>query len=246
MAGLAAFAAALHAEDGAPPPGLAGPAVRRFAIYRNNVAVGLIGALETRFPAVRALVGADFFGALARDFIRAHPPASPVLAQFGDALPGFLADFPPAADLPYLADIAAVEAARTRAYHAADTPRLAASAFAALPPDALGDLRLALHPAVALIRSVHPIADIMAAATGAAAGVEDWTPQALLVDRPGFDVVTRPIACGTATFLAALGAGHPLGAAAAAADDLDLPAALADLVGGALAIGFLPPGAAVL
>ncbi|MCP5978298.1 hypothetical protein NL364_27820, partial [Klebsiella pneumoniae] len=92
-------------------------------------------------------------------------------------------------------------------------------AFAALPPDALGDLRLALHPAVALIRSVHPIADIMAAATGAAAGVEDWTPQALLVDRPGFDVVTRPIACGTATFLAALGAGHPLGAAAAAADD---------------------------
>ncbi|MGQ0444480.1 MAG: HvfC/BufC N-terminal domain-containing protein, partial [Beijerinckiaceae bacterium] len=30
----------------------------RFAIYRNNVMVGLINALEARFPATRKIVGA--------------------------------------------------------------------------------------------------------------------------------------------------------------------------------------------
>ncbi len=54
---LSAFARAL--ADGQPPP-FATPA-RRFAVYRNNVAVGLIRALEARFPVTRRLVGDAFF-----------------------------------------------------------------------------------------------------------------------------------------------------------------------------------------
>ncbi|MCK0209747.1 putative DNA-binding domain-containing protein [Starkeya koreensis] len=239
MSGFAIFAAGLTAPERRPPAGLAGPSERRFAVYRNNVAVGLIRALETRFPAVRSLVGEEFFGAMARDFIRSHPPASPVLAGFGDELPGFLAGFEPAADLPYLADIARIEAARTRAYHAADLARLDASVFAALPPDALERLRITLHPAATVVRSIHPVWDILAAASGAG-DVTEWTPQAVLIDRPHLDVVMRPLPVGTAAFLAALAADAPLGDAATSASAADPAfnptAALLDLIGGALAI----------
>ncbi len=239
MVGLTDFAAGLTAPDRNAPAGLTGPVTRRFAIYRNNVAVGLIRALETRFPAVRSLVGAEFFGAMARDFIRRHPPDSPLLAQFGDALPGFLDAFAPAADLPYLSDIARVEAARTRAYHAADLPRLGPASFAALPPAALDRLCVRLHPALTIIRSPHPVWVILAAANGASSAVTDWTPQAVLVDRPDLDVRLRPITPGVAAFLAALGTGAPLGEAtdAARADDpgFDLAVALTELIGNRLA-----------
>ncbi|MFK8252983.1 HvfC/BufC family peptide modification chaperone [Ancylobacter terrae] len=249
MTGLADFAAGLAATGRRPPPGLVGPAERRFAVYRNNVAVGLIRALETRFPAIRALVGEEFFGAMARDFIQHHPPASPLLARFGDELPGFLAGFGPAAELPYLADIARIEAARTRAYHAADAPRLDGPAFAALPPDVLAQLRIHLHPAVALVLSPHPVWDILAAAaaTGAGEPVTEWRPQAVLIDRPRLDVVLRPVTTGTAAFLVALAGGAPLEEAAETAraghPAFDLSAALAELIGGGLATRLrLPAG----
>ena len=55
------FAAAL-AEPSAPPPAMThgrmdAPDTRRFAVYRNNVAVGLIGALEARYPVSRRIAG---------------------------------------------------------------------------------------------------------------------------------------------------------------------------------------------
>ena len=70
---VAAFAAAL-ADPAAPPPadtrGRQGaPDARRFAVYRNNVAVGLIGAIEARYPVVRRMIGPDAFRALARAFV---------------------------------------------------------------------------------------------------------------------------------------------------------------------------------
>lgn len=241
MEGLTSFAAALTAEDRHPPPGLAGPATRRFAVYRNNVAVGLIRALEVRFPALLAIVGEEFFRAMAREFALAHPPSSPLLMPFGDEFPDFITGFAPTAELPYLGDIARIEIARTRAYHAPDLPRLGAEAFARLAPHDIGSLRIDLHPAVAVIRSVHPVWTILAMASGwqPTEPIDDWLPQAVLVDRPEFDAVVRPLPAGTALFLHALGAGEPLGVAAAKAGvevpDFDLPAALATLIGAGLA-----------
>lgn len=241
MATLSRFAAALTAADLGPPPGLAGPAGRRFAVYRNNVAVGLIGALEARFPAVRALVGEEFFRAMARDFTLRHPPASPVLMTYGDGFPDFIAGFPPAAEFAYLPDVARIEAARTRAYHAADAPRLGPAAFAGIAPGEVEGLRLALHPAVELVGAAHPACTIFRMALGLepAGPIDPWLPEDTLVDRPAHDVTVRPLPPGGRVFLAALGAGAPLGiaAAGAAASDprFDPAAALADLIGGGLA-----------
>jgi hypothetical protein len=101
-----------HAR-GAPDPA-------RFAIYRNNVFVALIKPLEARFPVVRQLVGDEFFGRWRAILCWASKPASPLIMNYGDEVPAFIRNYPAAATLPYLADVAVLEAAWTRAYHAAD------------------------------------------------------------------------------------------------------------------------------
>ena len=92
-----AFAAALG-EPSAPPPAmthgrLGAPDARRFAVYRNNVAVGLIGAVEARYPVSRRIAGDDLFRAMARAFVRAHRPRSPVMIAYGEEFPEFAADY---------------------------------------------------------------------------------------------------------------------------------------------------------
>src|SRR3974377_2309499 len=67
-----AFATALLDRTVAVPPSLRGAARRRrdrrFAVYRNNVAVGVVSALATRFPVVKRLVGDEFFRAMAHAY----------------------------------------------------------------------------------------------------------------------------------------------------------------------------------
>ena len=74
------FAAALLDPGLSMPDGLIGPdgepGVRRFAVYRNNVVVGLTGTLKDAFPAVHRIVGADFFRAMARAYVMVEPPRS--------------------------------------------------------------------------------------------------------------------------------------------------------------------------
>src|ERR1700724_2194426 len=101
------FAHALRDPDLALPQGVtshnsAAPR-ERFAVYRNNVMVGLIGALEARFPATRKIVGEDFFKGAAKLFAAMQPPRSPLMLFYGDAFPAFLEDFEPAREVPYLA-----------------------------------------------------------------------------------------------------------------------------------------------
>ncbi|MBI3435560.1 MAG: putative DNA-binding domain-containing protein, partial [Proteobacteria bacterium] len=94
------FATALLDAAIAVPDGLtAHSGVRvekRFAVYRNNVVVGLVAALRTRFPAVSRIVGEEFFSAMARVFAVTHPPSSPVMMVYGDGFADFIATFAPA------------------------------------------------------------------------------------------------------------------------------------------------------
>ena len=79
------FRAALLDPGQPAPPGLTGPgggpAARRFGIYRNNVTASLTEALRQSFPVVRALVGEDFFTAMAIAHLRAHPGQFQVRAR---------------------------------------------------------------------------------------------------------------------------------------------------------------------
>ena len=241
-----AFAAALLDPGLAPPAGVvshtSGAPLKRFGVYRNNVMVGLIDALEARFPAVERIVGEEFFRASASVFARANPPRSPLMMTYGDEFPDFLASFEPAAEIAYLADVARVEAARTRAYHAADAAPLQSADLASVQASDLAALRFELHPSLEIVLSAFPVVTIWAMNAGETplAAINDWRGEDALVIRPAFEVEVRRLPAGAGAFLQSLKTGAPLGEAAGLAldanPDFDPAINLAALVSAGLAI----------
>lgn len=217
-----AFAAGLL-EAAPPPAGVTAwnsPAPeRRYGVYRNNVSAGLTGALATRFPAAERIVGAEFFRAMAGVFIRLHPPRSPLLLAYGDDFPDFAASFEPAREIAYLADVMRIEAARTRAYHAADAAPLDPQALASVEPGRLGGLVLVPHPSLSVVSSPHPAVTIWAMNAGErpVTPVEHWRGEDALVVRPRMFVEVVPLAPAGAPFFRRLAEGRTLAEAADAA-----------------------------
>lgn len=211
------FARALLERDRAIPSGLTGrngfqPA-QRFAVHRNNVVASLIAALASRFPATERIVGTPFFAELARAFIDRHPPRSPILSLWGEELAGFVEMFEPASSLPYLADVVRLEAARGRAYHAADVSPLDPEVLAAVLPERLSGLGFVIHPAVSIIRSNHPIVTIWAmnAEEFEAKPITSWIGDDALVTRPMGHVLVHRLPLGGVGFLSALAVGTTFG-----------------------------------
>ncbi len=243
--GPGAWAGALLRPEAAAPADIARPAAGRFAIHRNNVVHTLVDALRASFPAVERLVGAEFFAALARAYLDAEPPRSPLLFRYGGGFGDFLERFPPAARLPYLGDVARLEWLWLQAYHAADAPPLAIEALAALPEDALAEAPIGLHPSLGLLASRFPVAALWAASTDRAApeAVDMARAERVAVLRPALAVEVHVLAPATHAVLAALAAGRPLGAAAGDAalqhPDFDLAASLTALfaIGAVTSIG---------
>jgi len=188
---------------------------RRFAVYRNNVTMGLVNALASRFPAGKKIVGSEFFDAMATLFVRAHPPRSPVLMSYGDELPAFVESFAPAAEVPYLVDVLRLEIARSEAYHAADAPAAGLEDLQAIDPESLGEAKVVFHPAARLLRSPWPVATIHALNMGGqeTTPIEDWSGEDILVTRPRLEVLTTLLPSGGYAFLTALHEGQNLGAA---------------------------------
>ena len=213
-----AFDAALKGGD--LPPGVTAhdpsEAPRRFAVYRNNVAVGLNDALAARFPVIRRLVGEVFFAAMARHYAEADRPRSAVLIEWGAGFAAFLAQFPPLAGYPYMADVARIEFARGRAFHAADAPAADPALLADADP---ATLRLWLHPSVTLLRSGHPAVSIWAANQPGAAGgpIPSGAEIALIWRDSTFQVPVLAVAPGDAALIDALLSQQTLAQAAAQA-----------------------------
>lgn len=236
-----AFARALFTPDLPPPDGVTGRdrvrPERRFAVYRNNVTVSLVDAMASIFPTVQNLVGEDFFRAMARLFVTAHPPTSPLLFTYGESFPAFLESFPPAADLPFLADVARVERLWLDAFHAADAAPLDPAALAHIPAEDLAHLRFRLHPATRLARFSHAAGTIVGRDRAALAldGVNPMAPETVLITRPNCDPAIEVLPAGGAEFLNTLLSGSSLGEACFAAEQArgDIPA----LIGLALASG---------
>lgn len=221
------FATALLKPDSALPGALKGHTPRRFAVYRNNVTVGLVRAMEANFPAIRRLLGEVYFAGLAKEFVQSHPPRSPLLFQYGDGFAAFLAEQGDLASYSYLPDVACLEQAWRIAYHAADVPVLHASAFAGVGETEMLALRFTPHPAAILLASPFAVHSIFTAnREGDGTIVNATIPEHVLLTRPFYDVQTRVITAGQHAFFAALFSGAALGDAAeqsfATADDFDL------------------------
>ena len=218
MTGQTGFHAALLDPSAPVPRGLtdgAGRAAgRRFAVYRNNVAVSLTEALIEGFPACHRLLGDDTFRGMAGAYLREHPPASPVMAQFGADLPAFLDAAPQLARMRWLADVARLEYGLRLSYHAADAVPLDGTALAAMAAEDLSASTFGLAPAMRLLRSDWPALSIWRKAMDPSAPQAANRPEDVLIARPDYDPEPHLLLPGDAAFVAALSDGAPLGQAA--------------------------------
>lgn len=185
---------------------------KRFAVYRNNVFVGLVEALRARYPAIVNAVGLEFFNAIARDYASLHHPQSPQMMFYGESFPDFLASHDALHDYAWLADVARLEKAMTKIYHARDQKSLTAAAFAGLTGEVLVNLKFELIDACAIITSDIPLVTLWQMNIGAIepAPVDALQPEAALIYREDFDVVVKAIAPEDAAFIMALQAGQNL------------------------------------
>ena len=231
------------------------PSERRLQVYRNNVITSLSESLAAVYPVVRRLVAPGFFAYAAHEYLHRYPSRSGNLHEFGDHFPQFLQRFEPASALPYLADVARLEWAWHRVFHAAEHPPLSLEKLAAVPTEDYDSLRFKLHPARQLLTSRYPVLRIWEVnqddyqgdlAVSLAQGA-----QRLLVLRRDFEVVIQPLTSGEHALLARLAADDTFANACAAAlaveEELDVPACLrryvldATLVDIELSPAALPP-----
>jgi hypothetical protein len=230
---------------------LSDPAMaERLDIYRNTFMVVLTKALKLCYPAVARLVGGEFFEGAAQLFIAEHPPRTACLDHYGDAFPDFLRDFPPAASVAYVADVARLEWAVNCALHAPDLDPLDTAQLATLAPDDQSRVSFAAHPSIRLLQSAYPVDAVWRAvlARDDAALTEldvDTGPVALLVERGATGVEVARLDDSAWRLLAALCGGHPLEAAIARAAELDVALALAGHLASGRFVAFRLPAAAL-
>lgn len=237
----AAFAAHL-ADDGARGivDAVAGDTISaeaRLRVHRHHVRHSLGVALAATFPTVQAVVGEDFFRAMARTFVEQALPAQPVLAEYGADFPRFVAAWAPARTLPYLPDVARLDWALNEAWQASEEGRLSASMLAALPPEHLPLLRLGLSAGTSLVVSPFPVDRIWTASQPTTPDEEVTLhgEARLLVLRQADDAAFVRLSPGEAALVEAIAEGESIEVAAGRATgvqgDFDLSSGFARLLG---------------
>jgi hypothetical protein len=195
-------------------------ALKRFAVYRNNVVRAAIEALRSAYPAVERLVGPEFFAPMAKTYWEISPPKVRDLSLYGADFPRHIAVYAPARELPWLADVAQYDRAWLEAHHAADAPVLDAASASALDPAELPGLAPGLHPGVRILTSSWPAYEIWRA------NCENERVDAIdldsggqhgLVWRRGGEVRHMEISAGHAVFLGEIALGATLEAASESA-----------------------------
>jgi hypothetical protein len=210
------------------------PADERLAIYHRSALANRRGALAAAYPVVARLVGESFFGEAAARYGEAFPSRSGDLNAFGDRFATFLEAYPYARELPYLPDVARLEWAVHESRHSPQGEALDYLALGAVPPDAIGQIRIRPRPSVRLVASPHPILSIWAANQADRDGTPELTQGAEQVAVRLLETLEpAPVALGSAEWvvLEAFVRGETLARAAAAccAVGLDFEPALASL-----------------
>lgn len=211
------FSAALLDSSLPVPDGLLDGATnsagKRFDVYRNNVVVSLGDALLTGFPIITKLLGEANMKGLAGLFLRAHPPTSPLMMHYGAALPEFIATLPQLKHLGYLPDVAQLELALRRSYHAADLDPVSPDALARRAPEDLIETKLTFAPTMVLLRSDWPLFDIWRFNTENDAPKPSAISQDVLITRPDYDPLPQALPIGGADWIDAMIGDDSIGAA---------------------------------
>ena len=209
----------------------------------NHDLTDLITVLAARYPVVRQLAGDESFVGAASGFAFSQPPRKP--GNFGDVFPQFLRSFGSSASIEYLADIAELELALSKARNAS----MQRSKRRAPSPSNGNEARITLHPSVSVVASRFPIVTIWQAnQTPEGAMIYRWNAEAALVSAPCGRVEIRRLPTGGAAFFRSLINGATIADAAKAGQsqtpDFNLAANLAILSDARIAANFTATRAA--
>ncbi|TDJ47815.1 MAG: DUF2063 domain-containing protein [Gammaproteobacteria bacterium] len=131
-------------------------------VYRRAILGTLVRALGNIFPVGKQLLGEQFFDGMARRYVQETPSRSSDLANYGASFSEFIARFGPAAELPYLPDVARLEWYWHRAFHAADEVAMDPGSLSAVSAGDTGRIIFHLPVSASLISSDFPIHRIWA------------------------------------------------------------------------------------
>ena len=188
-------------------PGLS--AGERIGIYAGMYVARLVEALAADHPMLRRLLGEERFAVLGEAYAREHPSGDPDLGRFGRHLAAYLRRRP-APDRPDLADLAALEWARSEVFLEAPAEP-AGRGDLALEPASFLAARLRFVPALRLLRAGHAVAPLWRALER-----EEPPPPpapgsaAIAVWRSGFDVLHAGLDADEAAALERALGGRPL------------------------------------
>lgn len=235
------FARALLGTDDAVSPALATlTAQPAFAIYRNTIMKGCIDALQANYPAVNRIVGEEWLRAAAAIYVRDALPDHPTLLLYGAGFAGFLANFEPAAELPYLPGVARLDRFWTEAHAEASVAALSPTAITRHTPGHLIHARLQPHAAARWAWfSDAPIYTIWSRNRSDDVATTDieWQAEGALLTRPNDAVQWRALNRAGCAFLDTCAAGATVADAAQAALEAQADADLGRLMTSLLEAG---------
>jgi hypothetical protein len=203
------------------------PASERIGIYADMYLWRLTDSLREDYPKLAALLGDERFLALAEAYSREHPSDRPDLGQFGRHLPAFLRRFP-APERADVADLAALEWARSEVFFEAPATPVGRDALAALSPGAFPEARLAVISALRVLLLDHDATAVWRRLEhGEPAGDPVAGRTAVVVWRAGFEVFHARVELDEARAIDAAIAGEPLSLVCAHFERREDPAAAA-------------------
>ena len=189
-------------------------AEERLAVYAFMYRARLLEALESQFPRLARLMGAEAFADLAADYLAVWPSRHPSLRELGRALPPWLARERPEASSS--ARLASLEWARADVYDLADEAALTLEALRAFPPERFGELPLTLiaaHRFVEVDRATEALWDALAPDAADLPGASSPSSEdaTLLVWRQEIAVYHRAVDSEERAALALVAAGSRFG-----------------------------------
>ena len=137
-----------------------GTVEERWHIYSHGYLARIIDAAGLEYAATRRILGDAAFASLLERYLAVFPPRSFDLSRVGDRLTSFLEFDRLSVELPFLPELARLERAISEAFVARDAEPVTWTQLASLGAGAAADLRFALAPGVALLRSDWPLHEI--------------------------------------------------------------------------------------
>lgn len=185
-------------------------APERLRIYAGMWLWRQVDALREEFPRLAGLLGEGRFADLCRAYLRRHPSRHHDIGRLGRLLSPYLRRFPDP-ERPDLADLAALEWARSEAFFEAEAAPAGREALSALPARDFPRARLRLVPALRLLDLRHDAASTWRRLErGQDPGPAAAGPVAVAVWRAGHQVFHAALPPAEASALRSALAGRPL------------------------------------